>query len=145
MQGWASILGILSKGVGFSNFELSNKKCEMPVHYRYSHGHKNGKPKNYFFWLKNQTVQYKPLNILQWYLLLFFKLFLSFYFGDINECLGTLHTCSHHAFCNNTKGSYSCTCKHGLIGNGRKCKGKRWGRNIEESRLRKSQIGILVH
>ena len=69
---------------------------------------------------------------------LFFKLFLSFYFGDINECLGTLHTCSHHAFCNNTKGSYSCTCKHGLIGNGRECKGKRWGRNIEENKLVKS-------
>ena len=59
-------------------------------------------------------------------------------FEDINECLEMLHTCSPHAFCNNTKGAYNCTCKHGLTGNGRECKGKRWGRNIEENQLVKS-------
>ena len=49
-----------------------------------------------------------------------------------------LHTCSPHAFCYNTKGAYNCTCKHGLTGNGRECKGKRWSRNIEENQLVKS-------
>ena len=62
----------------------------------------------------------------------YFSIIFIISFGDINECLSALHTCSPHAFCNNTKGSYSCTCKHGLAGNGRECKGKRWGRNIDD-------------
>ncbi|XP_066026287.1 uncharacterized protein [Pocillopora verrucosa] len=41
---------------------------------------------------------------------------------DINECARGLHKCSSGAFCNNTKGSYNCTCKHGFTGNGRECK-----------------------
>ena len=49
-----------------------------------------------------------------------------------------LHTCSPHAFCNNTQGAYNCTCKHGLTENGQECKGKRWGRNIGENQLVKS-------
>ena len=59
------------------------------------------------------------------YLFIFFPL-------DINECVRELYKCSSDAFCNNTKGSYNCTCKPGFTGNGRECKGKRWGRNIEE-------------
>ena len=59
------------------------------------------------------------------YLFIFFSL-------DINECVRELYKCSSDAFCNNTKGSYNCTCKPGFTGNGRECKGKRWGRNIEE-------------
>ena len=39
-------------------------------------------------------------------------------------CRG-LDKCSSDAFCNNTKGSYNCTCKPGFTGNGRECKGKR--------------------
>ncbi|CAH3160937.1 unnamed protein product, partial [Pocillopora meandrina] len=40
----------------------------------------------------------------------------------INECVRGLHQCSSDAFCNNTQGSYNCTCKHGFTGSGRECK-----------------------
>ena len=46
-----------------------------------------------------------------------------FFCSDINECVRGLHKCSSNAFCNDTKGSYNCTCKHGFTGNGRECKG----------------------
>ncbi|CAH3189386.1 unnamed protein product, partial [Porites lobata] len=37
---------------------------------------------------------------------------------DINECETGKHHCDSNAFCNNTKGSYICTCKPGYTGNG---------------------------
>ena len=44
---------------------------------------------------------------------------------DINECKEGLHSCHVNAICNNTEGSYNCTCKPGFIGDGRNsCKGK---------------------
>ena len=46
--------------------------------------------------------------------------------SEINECVRGLHKCSSDAFCNNTKGSYNCTCKHGFTGNGRECRGRHW-------------------
>ena len=43
---------------------------------------------------------------------------------DINECKEGLHGCHVNAICNNTEGSYNCTCKPGFIGDGRNsCKG----------------------
>ena len=33
--------------------------------------------------------------------------------------------CSENAVCNNTKGSYNCSCKPGYSGDGRTCEGKR--------------------
>ena len=53
----------------------------------------------------------------------FIYLCIFFFCSDINECVRRLHKCSSGAFCNNTKGSYNCTCKHGFTGNGRECKG----------------------
>ncbi|XP_073250379.1 uncharacterized protein [Porites lutea] len=41
--------------------------------------------------------------------------------NDINECETRRHHCSSNAFCNNTKGSYICTCKPGYTGNGVNC------------------------
>ena len=46
------------------------------------------------------------------------------YFADINECETGKHHCDSNAFCNNTKGSYICTCKPGYTGNGVNCTGK---------------------
>ena len=44
---------------------------------------------------------------------------------DINECKEGLHGCHVNAICNNSVGSYSCTCKPGFIGDERNnCKGK---------------------
>ena len=65
-----------------------------------------------------------------WYLLVgLFRSEISFiaFFLDIDECLRGLHNCSLNAYCNNTKGSYNCTCKPGFTGNGRECKGNRLG------------------
>ena len=44
---------------------------------------------------------------------------------DINECKEGLHGCHVNAICNNSAGSYNCTCKPGFIGGERNnCKGK---------------------
>ena len=44
---------------------------------------------------------------------------------DINECKEGQHGCHVNATCNNNEGSYNCSCKLGLIGDGRNsCKGK---------------------
>ena len=47
-----------------------------------------------------------------------------YYIADINECEAGKHHCDFNAFCNNTKGSYFCTCKPGYNGNGVNCTGK---------------------
>ena len=44
-------------------------------------------------------------------------------FSDIDECSAE-HKCDVNAVCNNTKGSYNCTCKKGYYGDGRNCTGK---------------------
>ncbi|XP_073250972.1 uncharacterized protein [Porites lutea] len=43
--------------------------------------------------------------------------------ADIDECRFNSHSCSKNAICNNTKGSYNCSCKPGYSGNGRECSG----------------------
>ena len=45
-------------------------------------------------------------------------------FLDINECAKGTHTCSADAVCNNTNGSYNCTCNPGYYGDGWVCQGK---------------------
>ena len=47
-----------------------------------------------------------------------------YFFADINECEALTHHCSSNAFCNNTKGSYICTCEPGYTGKGVNCTGK---------------------
>ena len=44
---------------------------------------------------------------------------------DINECTELTHSCDHN--CNNTEGSYTCSCRDGYLldGDGRGCTGKR--------------------
>ena len=53
----------------------------------------------------------------------FRQLFVGFISIDIDECVGGSHSCSPDAYCNNTKGSYNCTCKPGFTGSGRECAG----------------------
>ena len=43
---------------------------------------------------------------------------------DIDECLKEIHGCDVNAVCNNTLGSYKCTCKDGYEGNGTNCTGQ---------------------
>ena len=64
-------------------------------------------------------------NDLSWYFIPFFSLFLSNLTTDIDECEATPGKCHKEATCNNTNGSYVCTCKPGFIGDGRNCTGNR--------------------
>jgi len=45
-------------------------------------------------------------------------------FSDVNECAKGIQNCSADAVCNNTKGSYNCTCNPGYYGDGWVCQGK---------------------
>ena len=51
------------------------------------------------------------------------NLALSSLFLDIDECTNNTHKCDVNAVCNNTVGSYKCTCKPGFSGDGTKCNG----------------------
>ena len=42
---------------------------------------------------------------------------------DIDECSADSSPCDDNADCDNTDGSYSCTCKRGFTGNGTVCEG----------------------
>ena len=44
---------------------------------------------------------------------------------DTDECSSGSHDCSADAYCNNTVGSFICTCKAGFLGDGKKCKSKK--------------------
>ena len=42
---------------------------------------------------------------------------------DVNECKNATYPCHANATCNNTEGSYTCTCKDGYFGDGNNCTG----------------------
>ena len=49
---------------------------------------------------------------------------LYFCFSDYDECTEDTHNCSKEGgLCNNTKGSFNCTCKAGFTGDGHNCTG----------------------
>ena len=45
------------------------------------------------------------------------------YTSDIDECAESLDNCSMFAVCDNTDGSFNCTCNPGLEGDGVNCTG----------------------
>lgn len=45
-------------------------------------------------------------------------------FADKDECFLQTHNCSRLAFCNNTAGSYNCSCFPGYDGDGFNCTGE---------------------
>ena len=47
------------------------------------------------------------------------------FFEDTDECSSGSHDCSADAYCNNTVGSFICSCKAGFSGDGKKCKTKK--------------------
>ena len=53
------------------------------------------------------------------------EFFFSFpFFLDIDECQKNTHDCHLNATCQNTNGSFVCTCLFGFNGDGRNCTGK---------------------
>ena len=50
--------------------------------------------------------------------------FIKFSSSDINECEMAIDSCDENAECNNTVGSYLCTCTTGYSGDGFSCIGK---------------------
>ena len=51
-------------------------------------------------------------------------LFYYFFFSDFDECANNTDNCDVNAYCNNTVGSFNCTCNSGYTGNGTTCAGK---------------------
>ena len=47
-----------------------------------------------------------------------------FLFLDFDECAAKFDNCDPNAYCNNTVGSFNCTCNSGYTGNGTTCTGK---------------------
>ena len=78
--------------------------------------------KNNLEWHKLFKIQ-KRTYIGTTLLLLMVHLGMGFITQDIDECLNGTHGCDVNAECNNTLGSYKCTCKDGFQGNGTKCTG----------------------
>ena len=56
-------------------------------------------------------------------------------FSDIDECANGQHRCDVNAVCNNTQGSYNCTCKDGFHGDGINCTGNYLHNAVEELNL----------
>ena len=52
--------------------------------------------------------------------------------SDMDECTNGTHTCDINAVCNNTRGSYYCTCKDGFYGDGINCAGNYLHNVVEE-------------
>ena len=43
---------------------------------------------------------------------------------DVDECaMASTNDCSANAYCENTSGSFTCTCKSGFEGDGNTCEG----------------------
>ena len=49
--------------------------------------------------------------------------FFCFNVLDVNECINGTHNCDNNATCQNTLGSFNCSCNPGYDGNGTSCFG----------------------
>jgi len=45
----------------------------------------------------------------------------------MDECTANYHICDNNAVCQNTEGSYTCSCKAGYTGDGKNCSGEWFG------------------
>ena len=58
-----------------------------------------------------------------------------FFISDIDECKDNTNDCSKDATCNNTIGSFECTCKPGFTGDGSTCIGTNFQYDVFEQIL----------
>ena len=58
---------------------------------------------------------------------------------DIDEC-SSANECHQNALCNNTKGSYNCTCKDGFEGDGKNCTGEILFKSTTAKSLQKKNL-----
>ena len=56
--------------------------------------------------------------------MLMLSLNVKYLFVDFDECAANTDNCDDNAYCNNTVGSFNCTCNSGYTGNGTTCLGK---------------------
>ena len=62
------------------------------------------------------SVHSAPIHVMSILLLIFVL--------DLNECANNTDNCDVNAYCDNTVGSYNCTCYPEYTGNGTSCTGK---------------------
>ena len=55
--------------------------------------------------------------------MLFDKKPLCAFFSDLDECTTASHSCDVNSLCQNTVGSYACSCNAGYTGDGKPCNG----------------------
>ena len=83
----------------------------------------------FFLCMSEQRITKEPMSLSNSVLsnkiaanLNIFILFL--FYTDIDECNSSIPVCDVNAKCENTNGSYNCSCKTGFIGDGKRCQGK---------------------
>ena len=77
-----------------------------------------------FLATSNWSIQHRCFFLSKPHGLLLLLLRFCFFIIDVNECTASSSMCHENAFCNNTLGSYNCSCKPGYFGDGKTCKGK---------------------
>ena len=63
---------------------------------------------------------------------------------DNNECSASIPVCDLNANCQNTVGSYVCSCKAGFIGDGKTCAGESECSFLRHSNCMKISIPFLA-
>ena len=63
---------------------------------------------------------------------------------DINECSASIPVCDVNANCQNTVGSYVCSCKAGFTGDGKTCAGESECSFLRYSNCMKNSIPLLL-
>ena len=86
----------------YDRLELSPKQCHVQLHMR-----RDAFANNSHF-RSTLALKFKPFS---------FLCILS----DVDECANKSHDCDVNAYCNNTVGSYRCTCNSWYQGNGTSC------------------------
>ena len=80
-----------------------------------------------FFIILSLIVFWTCLTVLFCFVFFPFSFFVAVViYSDVDECTASSPVCDVNATCQNTRGSYYCTCKIGYSGDGKTCKGW-WG------------------